>query len=105
MTPLYDVLTAQPSLDTRQIERKQMKLAMSVGDSRHYKLVDIKARHFIQTAERAGLPGSLISEAFAQLAHAVESAMKQIEEQLPFDFPKEIHTSVKHALTTRLQNI
>jgi serine/threonine-protein kinase HipA len=61
MTPFYDVLTAQPSLDNRQIGRKQMKLAMSVGDSRHYKIDDIKGRHFIQTAERAGLPGSLAS--------------------------------------------
>ena len=41
LTPLYDVLTAQPSLDDRLIERKQMKLAMSVGTSRHYKIEDI----------------------------------------------------------------
>ncbi|TJW23235.1 MAG: type II toxin-antitoxin system HipA family toxin, partial [Mesorhizobium sp.] len=26
LTPLYDVLSAEPSLDTGQIERKQMKL-------------------------------------------------------------------------------
>lgn len=31
LTLLYDVLTAQPSLEAGQIERKQMKLAMSVG--------------------------------------------------------------------------
>ncbi len=29
LTPLYDVLTAQPSLDPHQIERKQLSLAMS----------------------------------------------------------------------------
>ena len=33
LTPFYDVLSAQPSLDSRQIERKQMKLAMSVGNN------------------------------------------------------------------------
>ena len=58
LTPFYDVLTAQPSLDNRQIERKQMKLAMFVGESRHYRIEDIKGRHFVQTAERAGLPRS-----------------------------------------------
>src|SRR5437867_9577333 len=42
LTPIYDVLTAQPSLDDRQIERKQMKLAMSVGDSRHYRIDEVK---------------------------------------------------------------
>ncbi len=38
LTPLYDVLTAQPSLEVRQIESKQMKLAMSVGTKRHYRI-------------------------------------------------------------------
>ena len=37
MTPLYDVLTAQPSLDDGQIPRKKFKLAMSVGTNRHYR--------------------------------------------------------------------
>ncbi len=50
LTPLYDVLSAQPSLDARQIERKQMKLAMSVGLSRHYRIEEIRGRHFVQTA-------------------------------------------------------
>ena len=53
-TPFYDVLIAQPSLDSRQIERKQMTLAMSVGDSRHHHMDEIYGRHFVQTAIRAG---------------------------------------------------
>jgi serine/threonine-protein kinase HipA len=105
MTPFYDVLTAQPSLDNRQIGRKQMKLAMSVGDSRHYKIDDIKGRHFIQTAERAGLPGSLASDALEEVAGAADSAMKIIEKQLPSGFPEEIHISVKAALASRLHKI
>ena len=49
LTPLYDVLSAQPSLDARQIERKQMKLAMSVGSNNHYRIDEIQPRHFVQT--------------------------------------------------------
>jgi len=49
MTPLYDVLTAQPSLDARQIPRKKFKLAMSVGKNRHYSVNEIVPRHFMQT--------------------------------------------------------
>jgi serine/threonine-protein kinase HipA len=105
LTPLYDVLTAQPSLDNRQIERKQMKLAMSVGTSRHYKIEDIKARHFVQTAERSGLPSALASEALAEVAQAADHAMKTIEKQLPRDFPEIIHISVKSALSSRVRRI
>ncbi len=105
LTPFYDVLTAQPSLDARQIERKQMKLAMSVGESRHYRIDEIKGRHFIQTVERAGLPGSLAVAALEEVAKAGESAMKKVEKELPSGFPQKIHASVKAALTSRLQSI
>jgi serine/threonine-protein kinase HipA len=105
MTPLYDVLTAQPSLDGRQIQRKQMKLAMSVGDSRHYRMDEIRGRHFVQTAERAGLPGSLVTNVLAEVAGAADTAMETIERQLPSGFPEEIHASVKQALTARLKCI
>lgn len=105
LTPVYDVLTAQPSLDTRQIERKQMKLAMSVGDSRHYRIDEIKGRHFIQSAERAGLPRSLASEVLAEVSQAAGTAMNTVAKQLPRGFPKSIHHSVKAGLTARLKNI
>ena len=105
LTPFYDVLTSQPSLDARQIERKQMKLAMSVGESRHYRIDEIKGRHFIQTVERAGLPGSLAVAALEEVAKAGESAMKKVEKELPSGFPQKIHASVKAALTSRLQSI
>jgi serine/threonine-protein kinase HipA len=57
------VLTAQPSLDARRIQRKQMKLAMSVGDNRHYRIDEILPRHFYQTSEQAGLSKSLVRKA------------------------------------------
>ena len=104
LTPFYDVLTAQPSLDARQIERKQMKLAMSVGEKRHYRIDEIKGRHFIQTVERAGLPGALAIGALEEVAKAAEGAMKEIERELPPGFPEKIHTSVKAALTSRLRS-
>jgi len=104
LTPFYDVLTAQPSLDARQIERKQMKLAMSVGEKRHYRIDEINGLHFIQTVERAGLPGSLALSALDEVAKAAEGAMKKIEREFPSGFPEKIHTSVKAALASRLQS-
>ena len=102
LTPLYDVLTAQPSLDAHQIERKQMKLAMSVGTSRHYQINEILWRHFIQTGEAAGLPKSLVREAIEEMADTAPQAIAKIESKLPVDFPVIIHTSVKEAMTDRL---
>ena len=90
LTPLYDVLTAQPSLDARQIERKQMKLAMAVGNSNHYRIDTIHGRHFVQTGERAGLPKRLVRDAIAGIAAVAQKATEQVEKTLPQKFPQEI---------------
>ena len=105
LTPFYDVLTAQPSLDARQIERKQMKLAMFAGDGRHYRIDEISGRHFVQTTERAGLPGAMAIDALEEVAKAADSAMDAVGKQLPKGFPEEIHASVLQGFTTRLRRI
>jgi serine/threonine-protein kinase HipA len=105
LTPLYDVLTAQPSLDSRQIERKQMKLAMSVGKSRHYRIDTILGRHFVQTGAQAGLPKSLVLSAIQDIADNAEKAIAQLEAALPADFPEFIHASVSAAMKPRLRSL
>ncbi len=104
MTPLYDVLTAQTSLDTHHIRHQQLKLAMSAGSSRHYAIERIQGRHFIQTAERAGLPAALAQAALEEVRSQAESAMKMVEGELPPSFPEQIHASVQSALKARLSN-
>lgn len=105
LTPLYDVLTAQPSLDTGQIQRKQMKLAMSVGTNNHYRIAEVQGRHFVQTGEAAGVPKKLVQESIEGVAAAAEAALAKIENELPKGFPEAIHTSVKAAAMQRLRSL
>lgn len=103
LTPLYDVLTTQPILDRKQINRKHMKLAMSVGKRRHYRIDKILGRHFVQTAERAGLPASLARSSIEEVVDSAKSAMAQVESILPADFPEFIQDSVRAAISARLR--
>lgn len=105
LTPLYDVLTAQPSLDARQIERKQVRLAMSIGRNRHYKISEIHERHFMQTGEAAGLPNALVRDAIAEMAARAEDAIEKVESELPADFPPGIHDAVKDAIMARVHRL
>ncbi|MCF6197851.1 MAG: type II toxin-antitoxin system HipA family toxin [Hyphomicrobiaceae bacterium] len=105
LTPFYDVLTAQPSLNARQIERKQMKLAMSVGKNRHYRIDQIVGRHFLQTAEQAGLPKQLVRTVIEDVAEIAEKTMIQLETTLPANFPGVIHNTVQVALAARLRSL
>lgn len=105
LTPLYDVLTAQPSLGARQIERKQMKSAMSVGTNHHYRIGEIVGRHFIQTGNAAGLSKTLIRGAVEDVADMAGAALEKVESKLPKGFPEAIHASVKAAMMARLRNL
>ena len=105
LTPLYDVLTAQPSLDAGQIERRQFRLAMSVGASRHYRMEEIVGRHFVQSGEAAGLPRTLIREALEMMADKAGKAVDEVGQSLPGDFPMQIHRSVKAGLEERLKRL
>jgi serine/threonine-protein kinase HipA len=100
LTPFYDVLTAQPSLDARQIHKKQMKLAMSVGDSRHYAIDYINGRHFIQTAERAGLPKNIAETALQEMVEGSDRALAGVEKDLDPSLTA-IHASVKRGIEHR----
>lgn len=103
LTPLYDVLTAQPSLDARQIERKQMKLAMSVGNNHHYRIDEVQVRHFFQTGEAASLSPSLVRKAIEDVADRMEGALASLERELPMDFPSELHDSVSAGARHRMR--
>lgn len=105
MTPLYDILTAQPSMDARQIVKKQMKLAMSVGDKRHYTMDYIQGRHFVQTVKRAGLPEAIARNALEEVAKESEAAWKAVEKRLPAGFPEKIYTSVRRGFAARMAKI
>lgn len=105
LTPLYDVLSAQPSVDAGQIRRNRFKLAMAVGAGRHYAVDDIVPRHFIQSGEECGLGRSALEALFAELAADAPAALDVTLDSLPEDFPAHIAASIARGFRLRLEQI
>jgi serine/threonine-protein kinase HipA len=103
LTPLYDILSAQPSLDARQVERKQMKLAMAMGAKNHYRIDGIQTRHFFETGKAAGLSKATVQTLIDEICAATGDVMERLADELPPRFPKSIHVSVRRAVTARLR--
>jgi serine/threonine-protein kinase HipA len=101
MTPLYDVLSAQPSLDAGEISRNKFKLAMSVGKSRHYLVNKIMPRHFIETAGIAGVGNSVMHRIFDDIAANAESQAKSVIASLQRGFPEQLVETVLSAISRR----
>jgi serine/threonine-protein kinase HipA len=105
LTPFYDVISAQPSVDAGQIRRNHFRLAMSVGDNRHYAVNTIFPRHFFQTASRAGIGEEIVSSIFEEMSNSASHAIESTLASLPDDFPEEVSTAIQSGMRKRLRTI
>jgi serine/threonine-protein kinase HipA len=103
LAPLYDVLSAQPSVDAGQIQRNKMKLAMAVGGRRHYVVDTVMPRHFLQTAAKAGVGASVVEEIFKEMRANAPAAMERVLGGLPKGFPEQISGPIAKGLYARLR--
>ncbi len=88
MTPLYDVLSVWPVIGPRpnQVPWQKASLAMAVrATNAHWKLKEIRPRHWSAIAKKAGLgdADALIHEVLA----LVPTALSSVGKQLPRKFP------------------
>lgn len=95
----------QPCYDAGEIERKESRLAMSVGKSCHYKLGEIQRRHFEQTAQLAGFSKTQTDQLIEEVIFTVKTRKDTIEKLLPTDFLEEIHSAVQKAMSRRLAKL
>lgn len=102
LTPLYDVLSVQPVVDARQLTRNRYRMAMAVGDRRHYQVESIMPRHFYQTGAKASLDEGTIRGLFAQLVADAPEAVRATKASLPRWFPKDLASSIFAGFNSRL---
>ena len=102
LTPFYDVLSAQPAFDAKRIPHNKYTVAMSVGESRHYRILRIRGRHYVQTAKEAGVGPTIIRKVLEDIARDARTAPDQALSLMPTDFHEDIHTSIVTAIHQRL---
>lgn len=105
LTPLYDIMSAEPALQAKQIRHNKTKLAMSVGKRRQYVLDKIAPRHFAETANECGLPAKATKEIFAELVETVPDAIETTLGSLPKGFPAKLASHISDGASRRLQEI
>jgi serine/threonine-protein kinase HipA len=99
------VVSVQPSLESGQIQPKNMRLAMSVGARRHYKVHEVLGRHFVQSGQEAGPPAGLVHDALEEMASRAREAVEMVEAELPTGFPEGIHESVTRGMLDRIRRL
>jgi serine/threonine-protein kinase HipA len=105
LTPLYDIVSTQPSLDAKQIGQNQMKLAMAVGTNRHYVVHTVLGRHFKQTADACGLPANTLKTMIEEIGDTAKAEIDQTLSNLPPDFPAGIAGSIAAGAKRRIDTL
>src|SRR5690606_28390691 len=105
LTPFYDVLSAQPVFDQKQIGNNKYKLAMSVGTNRKCQILRIHGRHFVETAKEAGLGPTIVQKVLDEVSRDAHAASNHALKLMPKDFAMEIHESIVAAIDERLRQL
>jgi len=103
LTPLYDVISAQPSVDSKQLQWKNFRLAMSFGTKPHYAMRQVAPRHFFQTADEAGIGKEVVPSIIEELRGEVVGAIDRVNLDLPQSFPGKITDSISNGIRQRMR--
>ena len=103
LTPLYDIISAQPSVDSKQLLWKNFRLAMSFGTKPHYAIRQVAPRHFFQTAALAGIGKDVVPSIIEELRGNLGAAVDRVKEYLPSGFPGKIADAISNGILRRLK--
>ncbi|MES2802462.1 MAG: type II toxin-antitoxin system HipA family toxin [Bdellovibrionota bacterium] len=93
LTPLYDIISAFPLVAAGKLPYEKLKMAMSVGDNRHYKLNDIHRRHFVQTAKSCRFNVDEFETMIDELMVETPSVINRLVNRIS-DVPKNVYEPI-----------
>lgn len=105
LTPLYDILSAQPLADAGTLRRNRFKMAMSLGAKNHYRMDEIQRRHFRETADAAGMPVGTVDEIFGEFETTVPAALDQLASTADNIVPAGLVESLMEGVRSRHQTL
>lgn len=105
MTPLYDIISAQPIVDAGRIEHNRYKVAMSLGDNNHYRMDEIQKRHFDETADAAGMPKGTVDDVIAELGPVLPKALEHVESFADNTIPSGLIESITNGVRGRYETL
>ncbi|WP_318450409.1 type II toxin-antitoxin system HipA family toxin [Photobacterium leiognathi] len=95
MTPLYDIISAYPLMDSNSIPKQKAKMAMALtGTKKYYKWQTIQPRHFLSTAKAVGFSTQRANELMSEMKNQAPRVIEKVRQQLPNDFPTDISESI-----------
>ncbi len=95
LTPLYDVISAYPLAEKRQIDYQKMKMAMALhGSNTHYTWHTITPRHWFDESKRVNFPETEMQSIIDETLSKADGVISNVSSRLSQDFPDHIATPI-----------
>lgn len=107
LTPLYDIISAYPTVGGTGLNIRDLKVAMSLrgkGEKRR-SIYHIFKRHFLRTAKEAEFSPTKMSEIITSLCDQVDDVIERVKGDLPDDFPTRVSTPIFDGMRKRKRRL
>lgn len=103
LTPVYDVISAYPLVEKRQLELRKMRMAMALhGKNTHYACHEIMPRHWFAEAKKAGFPELemqfIIDETVIQIDSVIETVASRLPPEITGSVVDAVFSGMKAAI-------
>ena len=95
LTPVYDVISAYPIAENRQIEYQDLKMAMALHSKNiHYHWHNIISRHWFSQSKKVDFPEDKMREIIETTVDNLDKVINEVTLRLPADFPESIAMAI-----------
>lgn len=99
LTPLYDIMSAYPLIERKQLEAKKIKMAMALkGKNTHYQWYDMQRRHFLETAKAINYSVEISEIILDEILEQTDLVIDKVAGELPKEFPINISRPIFEGL-------
>ena len=106
LTPVYDVISAYPLAEKRQIEYQNLKMAMALhGKNTHYAWYEIMPRHWFDESKKVNFPETEVQAIIEQTVGAIDTVITDVTARLPANFPEDISKPIFDGMKTALRKL
>lgn len=113
LTPLYDIMSAYPLIEKKQLQIQKIKMAMALkGKNNHYHWHHMQRRYFMETAKAVNYSPEKAEIILNDMLEKTECVIQSVSEQLPRGFPNHVSDPIfegmlkaKRQLSSRLRSI
>lgn len=106
LAPLYDIISAHPLLNRKQLQQKKIKMAMGLyGQKKHYRWHDIQEKYFYETASKSNYSVKQTKISLESMLSQLDEVINVVSKKIPSNFPELIAESIFSGMLKARNNL